>query len=829
MNYQCTKNECKRSFSGCDQGIVKQLNPGHQRAFPAILTHKSGISKNLFDMMRPLFQHGVGPHRLSKVIRIVHAQRFDELQFVYYSSLCDYKPSVADQLLRRDIPIIFEQFSDFSDKSKYNGYVPSSNYLSHVYSSMLAEYRPFIDQHTSQLDGTILKLDHSFKIIKHMGKINGISNFNALFTVLNEYEEIRMQLLVPSKSHNCLRSSFDNMMESYRKYNLPMPQVAYTDNVSGDRKFLEEVIPSLKDDVVHVAPSQTELMARNNVYSELPVVKIPEHISITVFDTAEDINNACQNILEISDTNGLPLAVGFDIEWTPPFCYPVSVRARLTGSPIPVALVQIYFHNIIYLFRTHTFTTITFPEKLKEILESRKVMKIGRQIGGDLKKFSQYGIVGCTNELDIGTFCYDKERAARRNYSLQKICGEVLSLNLIKPDSIRKSNWEMNVLSPEHIEYAAIDAFVSLEVYKKLKDTATVRKPITLHTPAGTFIALYASSADKAFPAALGYLCDILPNEESTVARSEDRLNTNAKYIRRMEVVKILVPGTLLDQYRNGLSLDNFGEPRFTIAVNKANLLTASEPNYLSSLSVIPSISPGTHSTHADRLIQNPTETSAIPSRVLKDAFHLLDLIKINLRHGLSKDFIRRFRDALFVVDTEDKEKVESYLISIGTTWNKRLLEDPKFIFDRVKRYIPPPDELYPMVKLVFDQYQNGLCSKTGLPLFDDEAIATSKRILEEIRQGNVSDIVGGPRLYTEIGDDKNGLMKYRCSRGTSSVEGAVHFNIIRKFASYNAGPRLTDAVLSDYRLYHNMSVTLIYMCIQLNKKNNNLLFTLAF
>ncbi|KAG2193584.1 hypothetical protein INT47_007387 [Mucor saturninus] len=93
------------------------------------------------------------------------------------------------------------------------------------------------------------------------------------------------------------------------------------------------------------------------------------------------------------------------------------------------------------------------------------------------------------------------------------------------------------------------------------------------------------------------------------------------------------------------------------------------------------------------------------------------------------------------------------------------------------------------MVKLVFDKCKNGLCSRSGLHLFDDEAVATSNRILEEIRQ------------------DQNGLMRYRCSRGTSSVEGSVHFNIIRKFASYNAGPRLTDAVLSDYRLYHNISM----------------------
>ena len=31
--------------------------------------------------------------------------------------------------------------------------------------------------------------------------------------------------------------------------------------------------------------------------------------------------------------------------------------------------------------------------------------------------------------------------------------------------------------------------------------------------------------------------------------------------------------------------------------------------------------------------------------------------------------------------------------------------------------------------------------------------------------------------------------------------------NIVRKFSSYNAGPRLANSVLADYRLYHNIDV----------------------
>ncbi|GAA5803754.1 hypothetical protein HPULCUR_009238 [Helicostylum pulchrum] len=501
MPLECTRAVCRTKFSGCDQDIVKQLNPGHQRAFPAILTHKSGISKDLCNVMRPLFQHGVGPNRLSKVIRILYTQRFDELQFVYYNGINDFKPNVASQLLNGAESQTFDQFSNFSDRMKYNGYTPSSNYLSYVYSSLVAEYQIFIDQHTSQFDGIILKLDHSFKIIKHMGKVNDISTFNGLFTVLNEYGEIRMQLLVPAKGHSCLRPSFNNMMNSYRKYNLDMPQVAYTDNVTGDRKFLEEVIPSLTENVLHVAPSQAELIDRNSQYNRFPVATIPSGVNVTVFSTKDDINAACDTILDMVRDNNSELCVGFDIEWAPSFVYPIGVRARLTGPSIPVALVQIY--------------------------------------------------------SDIGTLCYDKEVATRRNYSLQRICGEVLMLNLLKRADIRKSNWEMDTLSPEHVQYAAVDAHISLRIYKKPKDLETVKKLVTSRTPPGTFVALYASSADKAFPAALDYLRDML-SRESSVARSQELLYYGSECLIGMEVVKVLIPGILLNRYKNGLSLDDF-------------------------------------------------------------------------------------------------------------------------------------------------------------------------------------------------------------------------------------------------------------------------------
>lgn len=113
-------------------------------------------------------------------------------------------PSVLSMLQPKSYP----EFSKFEDKMNYNGYVPSANYISYVYSSLIAKIRPFMDQLMSFIDGTVLKGDHSFKIIDHLAKINGVLTFSCLYTVLNEHEEIRLQVLAQSKKMNHLAPQF---------------------------------------------------------------------------------------------------------------------------------------------------------------------------------------------------------------------------------------------------------------------------------------------------------------------------------------------------------------------------------------------------------------------------------------------------------------------------------------------------------------------------------------------------------------------------------------------------------------------------------------------
>lgn len=212
--------------------------------------------------------------------------------------------------------------------------------------------------------------------------------------------------------------------------------------------------------------------------------------------------------------------------------------------------------------------------------------------------------------------------------------------------------------------------------------------------------------------------------------------------------------------------------------------------------------------TVGDTSSQSRNIDSKRPTRVLKDIFHLIEMIPISLKHGLAKEFKRRLRDALFIVDEDDKKLVqERYIIKRkGETWERLLLHRPKWLLRRVRRYVPSPDELYSIVKQLFDTLGPLPCNTTNRPLFDKQSKKYADNVLKYIQTGYVSDPDGIP-LYFKVRVDCYGLPIYRCARGTNSVEGSVHQNIIRKFGSFNTSADLADCALADYRLRHNTDV----------------------
>jgi ribonuclease D len=147
--------------------------------------------------------------------------------------------------------------------------------------------------------------------------------------------------------------------------------------------------------------------------------------------------------------------VGFDTETKPVF---------VRGHQNKVALMQIALQEKVYLIRINQ--TGLQPEII-QFLENENILKVGVALRDDikalqrLKKFEPHGVVELA---DLA------KKSGLEIEGVKKLTGLLLGFRISK--SVQTSNWEANDLNEKQISYAATDAWVCLEIYKKLNIVA---------------------------------------------------------------------------------------------------------------------------------------------------------------------------------------------------------------------------------------------------------------------------------------------------------------------------------------------------------------------
>lgn len=194
-------------------------------------------------------------------------------------------------------------------------------------------------------------------------------------------------------------------------------------------------------------------------------------------------------------------------------------------------------------------------------------------------------------------------------------------------------------------------------------------------------------------------------------------------------------------------------------------------------------------------------------TRVKLDAYHAMKRIEIPKNHIFQYLFTTAFRDALFELNAADKGKLEKYLLSVGQSFEHVYYTRPDWVLKYVRRVILPRKELRKRLERVLNEFKS-VCyvdPNTKKPLLSDQAIKEFKNLLKHVDNDCLSDPPDIP-LYFEIGTcKKTKLTKYRCIRGTSDVEGAVHQKFAMKMKAWNAGPEYADACLTVLRDRHNI------------------------
>lgn len=166
---------------------------------------------------------------------------------------------------------------------------------------------------------------------------------------------------------------------------------------------------------------------------------------VFLIDQADDLP-------EIFSEIGKHEVVGFDTETKPVF---------VRGHQNKVALMQVALPDKVFLIRINK---TGIQPAITDFLENEKVLKAGVALRDDikalqrLKKFSPHGVVELA---DLA------KKAGLMEEGVKKLTGLLLGFRVSK--TAQTSNWEAPALNEKQISYAATDAWVCLEIYKKLR------------------------------------------------------------------------------------------------------------------------------------------------------------------------------------------------------------------------------------------------------------------------------------------------------------------------------------------------------------------------
>ncbi|MBL7871003.1 MAG: 3'-5' exonuclease domain-containing protein 2 [Cyclobacteriaceae bacterium] len=143
--------------------------------------------------------------------------------------------------------------------------------------------------------------------------------------------------------------------------------------------------------------------------------------------------------------------VGFDTETKPVF---------VRGQHNHVSLMQIALPDSVFLIR---LKQTGMHSSIITFLENEKMLKAGVALRDDIKglqKLKHYTPAGFVELAEMS------KQAGLQVESVKKLTALLLGFRISK--SAQTSNWEAETLNEKQISYAATDAWVCLEIYKKL-------------------------------------------------------------------------------------------------------------------------------------------------------------------------------------------------------------------------------------------------------------------------------------------------------------------------------------------------------------------------
>ncbi len=201
--YQCTGRE-RACFTTISSGYLERLDSGAAHHFPYICTHKSGVSKHIFELV---FDGIMSANGLSSMLRNVARRR----QARYYNLMVHFADALS--LQQSGVGALPPAVAQYLDGHQ----VMDSKSLTDIWLSRTEVYSAMSEHLMSQLPiKKVIRIDHSQKFCKRLkvhganGQKVGALEFKMLLLVQNEIGQIVGRCATRSENGAELRSLLEH-------------------------------------------------------------------------------------------------------------------------------------------------------------------------------------------------------------------------------------------------------------------------------------------------------------------------------------------------------------------------------------------------------------------------------------------------------------------------------------------------------------------------------------------------------------------------------------------------------------------------------------------
>ncbi|KAF8876295.1 hypothetical protein CPB84DRAFT_1966585 [Gymnopilus junonius] len=149
VRYRCNQCSPVCTFSSCHPLVMAKLPKPLVAQFPAYLTKHSGLSKQVFSIMRCCFQNSMGGKQFADSLNVLHRHFHELLKVQYLQTVLEHGTG------------IYRPFPSFESGPTA---APSGQYCQDIYDQEIEAHEKEFDQHTAQLSCRGIAIDHSHKI-----------------------------------------------------------------------------------------------------------------------------------------------------------------------------------------------------------------------------------------------------------------------------------------------------------------------------------------------------------------------------------------------------------------------------------------------------------------------------------------------------------------------------------------------------------------------------------------------------------------------------------------------------------------------------------------